>query len=339
MNKLIAGILAASMLVSSPSFAYYAGSDNPEFVAIEPNESAFWVPNQGANVDSQTKFESEDYFNKNKIAAKLFQVPHIQLPKNQYSLSWGGNYVPSGRMIIQPRTPYNREWTAAGRGTDKANNEGLECQTNEGLNVGIEIAIGASIAEENAAKYLFNFGIERPRDPADPTKFGNREAPEIIFTSIYFGYDLAHAMDLKVHGQVSTLLCNEVSKLSLNEANKQAAAILERTKTVLEPWMKERGITLDYIGYAGTWHFDDTVQKAINRAFESSQDQVVAKALEPYKDTLTQLAYTQAIRTIADKWDGKLPTSLSGLILVPADFLSSFRTVVQGVTNTLLPTK
>jgi hypothetical protein len=114
---------------------------------------------------------------------------------------------------------------------------------------------------------------------------------------------------------------------------------LERTKTVLEPWMKERGITLDYIGYAGTWHFDDSVQKAINRAFESSQDKVVASALEPYKDTLTQLAYTQAIRTIADKWDGKLPTSLSGLILVPADFLSSFRTVVQGVTNTLLPTK
>jgi hypothetical protein len=335
---LLAAVASLSLFAASPSFAYYASTDQPEFVAIEPNESAFWVPTQGANEDTQNRFESEDYFNKNKIAAKLFMIPHVQLPRGQYSV-WGNNYVPSGRMIIQPRTPYNREWTKTGRGTDKANNEGLECQTNEGLNVGIEIAIGASIQENDAAKYLFNFGIERPRDPADPNKFGNREAPEIIFTSIYFGYDLSHAMDLKVHGYVSSLICNEISKLSLNAANMQAAAILDRTEKTLTPWLKDRGITLDYIGYAGTWSFDEAVQKAINRAFESSQDTIVAKALQPYADTLTQLAYTQAIRTIADKWDGKLPSSLSGLILVPADFLSSFKTVVQATTNALLPTK
>ena len=59
--------------------AYYDKTDFTEAYTILPNESGFWIPDAGANRDSQAQFESEAYLNANKVALKRFIVPHTKL--------------------------------------------------------------------------------------------------------------------------------------------------------------------------------------------------------------------------------------------------------------------
>jgi hypothetical protein len=61
---LIGGIMAAT----HPAAAYYDKTDVTEAYTILPNESAFWIPDAGANKDSQAQIESEAFLNANKVA-------------------------------------------------------------------------------------------------------------------------------------------------------------------------------------------------------------------------------------------------------------------------------
>jgi hypothetical protein len=87
--------------------AYYKKENYAEPYFILPNESAFWIPDVGNNVKSQTAFDSEQYLRENKIPAKRFNVPHAKL---QNSDGWWARdyFVPTGRLIIVNRTPYRQ---------------------------------------------------------------------------------------------------------------------------------------------------------------------------------------------------------------------------------------
>lgn len=71
MSSLAVVLAAASMLFANgDAGAYYAVSDYTEMVYITPNQTCFWIPDVGANKDSQQKFMSESYLHDNKVAAK-----------------------------------------------------------------------------------------------------------------------------------------------------------------------------------------------------------------------------------------------------------------------------
>jgi hypothetical protein len=96
--KLIAAITAAAVLLVAPVWsarAYYDKQDFAEVYFILPNESAFFIPDAGANRDTQTQFGSEEYLKANKIPAKRFQIPHAKLSGSSYSF-WSDFYVPTG---------------------------------------------------------------------------------------------------------------------------------------------------------------------------------------------------------------------------------------------------
>ncbi|HET6235054.1 MAG TPA: hypothetical protein VFE41_08830 [Acetobacteraceae bacterium] len=132
----------------APAQAYHDKSDYTEAYTILPNESAFWIPDVGANKDSQAQLESEAYLNANKVALKRFILPHVHLSRLGGFFDF---YVPAGRLIIVDRTPFSRDWVdAAGRGTSEQK-QGFPCQTAEGLNVTAGESIGASVLEPNAA--------------------------------------------------------------------------------------------------------------------------------------------------------------------------------------------
>ncbi len=143
---LVGGIVAATQ----PAAAYYDKTDFTEAYTILPNKSAFWIPDAGANKDSQAQIESEAFLNANKVALKRFIVPHAKLSG---SGSFYDYYVPAGRLIIVDRTPFSREWVdATDRGTSRRA-EGFPCQSKEGLNIAVGVSIGTSVAEANAARY------------------------------------------------------------------------------------------------------------------------------------------------------------------------------------------
>ncbi len=287
-----------------------------------PNESAFWIPDTGANAATQTNMDSEAYFQANKIATKRFQIPHAVLPGSGW---FAGYYVPTGRLIVVDRTPYNREWTkASGRGTS-AKDESFPCQTSEGINVTVEIGIAASVAEQNAAKFLYYFGVKPPA--------GDRKDPAVIFNSVYQGRSLAEVMDGVVRGKVSALACAEIGARPLDKADAEINQIMAKIQENVSAFLETRGITLDYVGWAGTWTFDQPVQDAIDRRYIAAQDKIVAETLAPYAQTIMTLAVAEGVRTAVGKFDGRLPQTLSGLWLLPSSWIETVSGALKGAQS------
>ncbi len=294
--------LFLGLVVANPANAYYDKSDFTEAYTILPNESAFWIPDVGANRDNQAQFESEAYLNANKVPLKRFIVPHTKLSG---SGSFFDFYVPAGRLIIVDRTPYSREWVdAIDRGTSRRK-EGFPCQTREGLNVTVGISVGVSVPEAAAAKYLYRFGTL----PAA----GDRSDPRVIFNSVYYSRKLAEVMDDVGRKKVQTLVCAEITSRPFDQANAEANVIIETVRKSAEAYFSSVGITLDFLGWADSFAFDKEVQEAVNRRYIAAQDQAIATALAPYADTIQKLAAAQALRSFGEHTDGKLPSTIVGL--------------------------
>jgi hypothetical protein len=291
-NRGIVSALILCIMLSGAStvFAFYDKVDRAEAIYILPNESFFWIPDVGENKSSQAKLDSEEYYAANKLPVKRFIIPHVKFQgSNPF---WYDYYVPAGRAIIQPRTPYNREWTKDVKTGTSPKNESFPCQTNEGINVTVEMAIGAYVTEDQAPKYLFNFGVKPPK--------GDRSDPQVIFTSVYFGKDLPEVMDGVVRNKIQTLACNEISTRTLDAVNMQASKMLENMTKEATTYCATKGITLDYLGWAGTFTFDNDVQRAVN-------DRYTAQTIAPYLATLQAKAVIDAL----NRWDGHAPTSIS----------------------------
>lgn len=277
------GMIVALILLPAPSAkAYYEKTDWPEIYFILPNESAFWIPDMGDNKADQKKFMSEEYLDQNKIASKRFQVPHVQLPKSSWTMDY---YVPAGRLIIVDRTPYARQWTADPTNGTGATNESLKCQSADGLDIIVGVAISASVFEKDAPRFLYRFGVKPP--------VGDRNTDAVKFQSVYYGKSLTEVMDTQIRGKIQALLCAEFSPKTLDQVNAQADKImLESEKKVAQYLMDQFGITLDYIGWGDTFEFDPKVQAALN-------DRYAADKLNPVMGVLERQAAMEVQRAVA----------------------------------------
>ncbi len=298
---LFAAALALPFL-PAPAAAYYDKTDFTEAYTILPNESAFWIPDAGANKDTQAQFETEAFLNANKVSLKRFIVPHTKLSGSGGFFDF---YVPAGRLIIVDRTPFSREWVdAADRGTSRLK-EGFPCQSKEGLNVTVGVAIGASVTEADAAKYLYRFGVKPPQ--------GDRSDPRVIFNSVYYSRGVKEVMDDFGRKKVSEVICDQVTSRTFDQVNAEAKVIKDTATKLIVPYFAAIGITIDFLGWADTFNFDREIQAAVNRRYIASQDEAIAAALAPYAATIQSLAAAQALRDFGTKSDGKLPTTIVGL--------------------------
>jgi SPFH domain / Band 7 family len=317
-------VVTLFLFPSQPASAFFQQTDKTEAYTVLPNQSAFWIPNAGDNKTNQTQMNSEDYLNANKIAAKLFIIPHVKFTGSGGTsiLSGWDYFVPTGRLILVDRTPYSREWVkSASRGTS-AHDESFPCQSTEGLNITVGVSIGTSVSETNAAKFLYNFGVKAPAgDPANP---------DVIFASVYYGRSLAEVMDDVVRKKVQTLVCGEITSRKFDDANKDANLIMTNVAKTTDDFLKGVGITLNFIGWADTFEFDQNVQDAINRRYVAAQDQEIAKALTPYASTIQAIAVASAIRDWGAKADGKFPTTVVGY---PADVGGLLTNLLHSIGN------
>jgi len=259
LKEFIAASVALGLLfvVAQPqqAFAYADTTDKTEAYTILPNESAFWIPDVGANKDTQVKFDSESYLSDNKVAAKRFIVPHAKLGNSGGFLGWD-YYVPTGRLIIVDRTPYSREWVKSNARGTSTGDQSFPCQSKEGLNITAGVSIGASVSEENAAKFLYRFGVVTPQ--------GDRKDPQVIFASVYTGRSLANVMDDVGRKKIQTLVCAEIGKRTFDQANDDMIVMMDSIQKTTKEYFASVGITLDFIGWADTFEFDPSVQKAVN---------------------------------------------------------------------------
>ena len=283
-----AAAVALGLLVAAQhadrALAFADTVDKTEAYTILPNESAFFIPDTGANKETQAQFDSEAYLQGNKIAVKRFVIPHQKLSGSGGTswLSTGWDfYVPTGRLIIVDRSPFSREWVANHNKGTSARDESIPCQSKEGVNISVGVSIGASVTEENAAKYLYHFGVLPPMDAAG--RLLDRSAPQTIFTSVYYSRRLSDVMDDVGRKRVQTLICNEIAARGFEEDNEQAVKIMDNVRKTATDYFQSVGITLDFIGWGDTFSFDPDVQKAVN-------DKRNAEALKDVLPVLQALA-------------------------------------------------
>ncbi|HEY6259291.1 MAG TPA: SPFH domain-containing protein [Xanthobacteraceae bacterium] len=338
-SQALAVLLAAGgalLIGTTDGRAFFEKVDRTEIYPILPNQSAFWIPEIGATKDKQVQVDSEAFLNENKVQLNRFQIPHQKLAGSAGNSVFAGwdYYVPAGRLIIVDRTPFSREWVdAAERGTS-VKKEGFPCQSKEGLNVTVGVALGASVSQANAAKYLFRFGVLPPRGEvrgaADTVETDGR----VIFTSVYYSRSVQNVMDDFGRKKILELICDQITSRTFDKANEEAKLIKDTAAKQIVDFFAGYGITIDFMGWADTFNFDKDVQDAVNRLYIAKQDEEIGRRLQPYTEVIKALAQAQAQRSFGDKTDGRLPTTFFGM---PPEVVGPLLGVPQGVTRTAVP--
>ncbi len=219
----------------------------------------------------------------------------------------------TGRLIKVDRTPFSREWVdALDRGTGKQR-EGFPCQTKEGLNITAGVSIGTSVAEADAAKFLYRFGVHPPRGQLSADGRAVDQDGQIIFASVWHGRSLREVMDDVGRKYVQTVVCGEIGIRTFDQTNEESVKIMDSVREKATKYFAVVGITLDFIGWGDTFEFDKDVQAAVNRKYIAQQDEAIAKMLTPHKEIIMALAAAEATRMWGAKADGKLPTTVVGL--------------------------
>ena len=194
--------------------------NTPEFVTIEPSQTAFLVPLVG-DASDQGKFESEDMLNELKIATKEIQIPKRWVQTGRMYFS--GEWRPSARVIIVERKPETREWTAdSATGTD-TNNQGIEAESNESIAFMVSMNVSAQIEEADAAKFLYRY---------------NNKA-------------LATIMDDEIRARIESIFVEECGARSMVEILLAKKEIMDIVRLDVSAYFIERGITITVIGLKG----------------------------------------------------------------------------------------
>ncbi len=237
----------------------------PVFVEIEPNETAFLVPLEGANKTNQAKFMSLDYLEQAKVAVKRVEIPlrKISTGRMWFSYKW----IPTMRCIKVDRKPVTREWTASPEKGTSAVDDALPVETVESINFAVGMTVTASILEEDAAKFLYYFS----------------------------GKSLAKVLDENVRGYVLAICADKFGKLSLDECRKQKSAVIAYAREKAKKYYKERGITIETMGNSGGLLYDPRIQQKIDEAFQAEQNIIVQK-----NNKLAQDQINAKRRTMAD---------------------------------------
>ena len=292
-------ILLIATIMATPAWSFYDRKDRTEFVEIGPNQSAFLIPLTGANKAGQGKFMSIDYLQANKVATKRIQIPHVLM--HMPGLEWD-MYIPSAKLIIVDRTPYQREWTNNTKTGTSAKVEGFKFESNESIGMSTSLMAAAAVTEEDVAKFLYWFGVKNVTKTDDP------------YPSVAYGYSLYDVMDSYVRGMVQTVLAREMGALPVSDIIKTKKKIILTVFNEVKTAFEKEGITIKYIGYADQLNFDDAeIQKMINNVFIAKMNAERVPYLQktlPLQNQEADIAIKNGFALSASKWNGNIPSFL-----------------------------
>ena len=295
---ILVSAIAAMMLSLTSCIKPY---DKPEFVVIEPSQTAFLVPLIG-DTTNQENFESEEMLNELKVATKEIQIPHRWVQTKRWS--WQGEYKPSSRVIVVERKPETREWI-----NDGAVNDGIQAKTKDDIKFTVNLACTAQIDEANAARFLYRY---------------NNKA-------------LAEIMDDEVKTKITSAVVGECAKYNQNELSSNTETIMEKVSENVIPYFEERGITITALGLTGDFVYSDSVQKSIDQRFQAEKEaesqeiknqqelanaeaevkiaQMEAQAIlekQSVMDAEIRLKELENQKAWVEKWDGSVPQVVTG---------------------------
>lgn len=269
--------------------------DKPEFVTIEPHQTAFLIPLIG-NTSNQASFESEELLLEAKVAAKEVEIPHRWVQTGRWH--WVGEWRDTMTLIVVDRSPETREWSAEKSTGTSASNQAIYAESSESIGFSAGMNCSAQIyTEDDAAKFLYSYN--------------NKPLSEI--------------MDTEIRARVESKFVEECASRTLNEILEQKEAIMESVRNDVVEYFADKGITITVLGMKdGLEYTDPTIQQSINDKF-SSEMKLTTQENENQRIISEAEAKAEANRIISEsltdnvlgqmyyeKWDGKLPTVMGG---------------------------
>lgn len=264
--------------------------DKPEFVTIEPHQTAFLIPLIG-DTSNQASFESEEMLMQAKVSTKEIQIPHRWVQTGRKH--WQGEYRDTMALIIVDRSPVTREWSSTDGVGTSAVNQAIYAESSESIGFSSGMNCSAQIySEEDAVKFLY----------------------------CYNNKPLSEIMDSEIRARVESKFVEECASRTLNEILTQKEDIMKSVRGDVTTYFAERGITITVLGMKDGLEYDDPdIQTSINEKFSSemklttqenenqrivSEAEALAEANRIISESLTDEVLTQQFY---DKWDGKLP--------------------------------
>jgi hypothetical protein len=278
----ITAILATSMIIGCKPMP------KDEFAEIGPSETAFLIALDGNTQANQSKLNSVEFLEHNKVQAKRITIPGVAVDKCPSCAVSDWEIMPSARLIKINRAPVSREWTASsGTGTN-SKNEAIRVETNESIDFSIGATITAHVSEEGAAKFLY----------------------------YYAGKQLEEIIDGNVRSFIATNIARQMGSHNLEWCRTSKVAVFDTALANARTFFGERGIVIDNLGFTdGMTYSDKAIQDAINRKFaadmqvqtaqqEAAAAEVIARAGQSY---LTQQGFElrkKELDIIDKHWNG-----------------------------------
>lgn len=294
MKKMIALVLML-VLVGTCLCGCVRPYDKPEFVTIEPHQTAFLIPLIG-DTTNQASFESEDMLMQAKVAAKEIQIPHRWVQTGR--MHWVGEWRATMTLIVVDRSPVTREWSSIKDIGTSAANQAIYAESSESIGFSAGMNCSAQIYSENdAVKFLY----------------------------CYNNKPLSEIMDTEIRARVESKFVEECASRTLNEILVQKEEIMKAVRDDVVSYFAERGITITVLGMKDGLEYDDTtIQKSINDKFSSemklttqenenrriiSEAEAKAEANRILSESITDEILKQQYY---EKWNGQLPNVMAG---------------------------
>lgn len=233
----------------------------PIYEEVDTNETAYLIDLE--DTDNQGRFESVEFLNERKIAAKRVEIPRRW--KSTGYMWFSGEYIPTQRIIKVSRTPVTRVWSADPDIGNGRNGPPIWAESADSVGFSLPITITAKIDEEDSSRFLYEF--KNAISSNDDGKYGS-------VTS-----SLAPVMDTNIRSRIQTILAAECAKYDMDELRRRKNEVIQKIRDDVVPFFQEKGITIETLGFAGGFTYEnDDIQAAIDRTMEAQQLKVVRKA-------------------------------------------------------------
>lgn len=305
MKKLLAILLTVVMCCTMFTGCLFRKPyDKPEFVTIEPSQTAFLIPLVG-DTSNQASFESEEMLLNAKVPTKEIQIPHrwVQTGRKNYQ----GEWRPSATLIVVERKPVSRSWESGDSAATSAN-KAIFGETSDAIGIYVGMNCSAQIEEVDAAKFLYR----------------------------YNNTPLSTVIDTDIKKMVEDEFNMECGKYESGELHENKTKIMDAVKKNVTEYFKEYGITITVLGLKEGISFENaSIQQALDKKYASEQELIIqqnknaaniakaeaeaqaiiiaaeaeAKANQLLSESLNDKLLKQQYY---DKWDGKLPNVMGG---------------------------
>lgn len=240
-------ILVAGGMLALATTACFGPAEVLPIEEIQPNETAFVVPLEGASKAGQARFMSLEYLEENKVQSKRVVIP---VRKREIGRApWDYEWIPTLKVIKVDRMPVTREWTRDKETGTSGRNEAIAVESLDSINFKVGVNITALVTEDDAAKFLYYFA----------------------------GKPLHDVMDQNIRGFIQSMLSREFGQCELTKCRGQKKVIFDKTFAETREHFSGMGVTVTNMGLSEGLIYDNpAIQQSIDRVFQAERDVEVA---------------------------------------------------------------